>query len=78
MTRLLISIFFLGVALVVAERPTLAQSAYSYPWCLERGINGPLSCYYSSYEQCYSEAFTAGRILQGEPVLSRQSRSACP
>jgi Protein of unknown function (DUF3551) len=67
MTRLLISIFVLGVALVVAERSALAQSAYSYPWCLEGGINGPLSCYYSSYEQCYSQAFTRGGFCKESP-----------
>jgi len=67
MTRLLISIFVLGGALVVAERSALAQSAYSYPWCLEGGINGPLSCYYSSYKQCYSQAFTRGGFCKESP-----------
>jgi hypothetical protein len=60
MTRLLISIFLSVVALLVADRAALAQSAYSYPWCLEYAIAGPLSCYYRSYEQCYYEAFTRG------------------
>jgi hypothetical protein len=51
-TRLLMSIFALVTALAITDRSSFAQSAYSYPWCLERGIGGPRSCYYSSYEQC--------------------------
>jgi uncharacterized protein DUF3551 len=59
MTRLLVSVFVLVTALLVTDRSVLVQqSAYSYPWCLERGIGGPRSCYYSSYEQCWQEAFT--------------------
>src|SRR5258706_15409649 len=30
--------FTLATALLVTDRSALAQSAYSYPWCLERGI----------------------------------------
>ncbi len=67
MTRLLISIFLLVAALLVADRWALAQSAYSYPWCLEYGINGPLSCYFSSYQQCYYEAFTRGGFCKESP-----------
>ena len=48
--RLSILIFGLATALLVADRPAVAQRAVeSYPWCLERGIGGPRSCYYSSY-----------------------------
>jgi hypothetical protein len=75
-TRLLMSIFALVTALAVTDRSSFAQSAYSYPWCLERGIGGPRSCYYS-YEQCRYEAFTRGGFLHAEPVLSRKPRSAC-
>ena len=67
MARLSISIFLLATALLVADWSALAQSAYSYPWCLEYGINGPLSCYYKSYEQCYYEAFTRGGFCKESP-----------
>jgi Protein of unknown function (DUF3551) len=61
MTRLSISIFALASALLVADQSALAQRAvYSYPWCLEIGLPGPLSCYYRTYEQCRDEAFQAG------------------
>jgi hypothetical protein len=75
MSRLFISIFILVTALLVADRPASAQSAYSYPWCLERGIGGPLSCYYSSYEQCWNEAFTRGGFCKESPYyLGNQDR----
>jgi hypothetical protein len=57
----MIAIFVLATALLVADQSALAQRAvYSYPWCLERGKGGPRTCYYSSYEQCWQEAFTWG------------------
>src|SRR5258707_3442298 len=67
MTRLLMSIFVLVTALLVMDRSAEAQSAYSYPWCLEHGIGGPRSCYYSSYEQCRYEAFTRGGFCTQSP-----------
>ena len=67
MTRLSISILTVATALAVSDRSALAQSAYSYPWCLEYGINGPLSCYYKSYEQCYTHAFTSGGFCRESP-----------
>jgi Protein of unknown function (DUF3551) len=68
MTRLSISILALATALVAADRPALAQRAvYSYPWCLEYGMPGPLSCYFRSWEQCNSEAFQAGAHCTPSP-----------
>jgi hypothetical protein len=65
---LLISIVVLVATFLVAGRSVvLAQSAYSYPWCLERGIGGPRSCYYASYEQCRYEAFTRGGFCTQSP-----------
>jgi hypothetical protein len=70
MTRLMISIFALATALLVADRSALAQQAVSrYPWCLERGIGGPRSCYYSTYEQCWREAFTRGGFCTESPYF---------
>ena len=71
MTRLSMSIVALVTALLVEDRTALAQSAYSYPWCLERGIGGPRSCYYSSYEQCWNEAFTRGGFCKESPYYQR-------
>jgi Protein of unknown function (DUF3551) len=68
MTRLSISILPLAAVLLVADRSAWAQQAVSrYPWCLERGIGGPRSCYYSSYEQCWQEAFTRGGFCTQSP-----------
>jgi len=67
MTRLAISIFVLAAVVPVAGGSALAQSAYSYPWCLERGIGGPRSCYYASYEQCRYEAYTRGGFCTESP-----------
>ena len=75
-TRLLISISALVTALLITDQSALAQSAYSYPWCLERGIGGPLSCYYSSYEQCWQEAFTRGGFCKESPYYRRPDRLA--
>ena len=37
-----------------AAVPSLAQSAYDYPWCSVRGgfDGGAQSCYFSTYQQC--------------------------
>lgn len=68
MTRLSISILVLITALQAANRSALAQqSVSSYPWCLERGIGGPRSCYYASYEQCRYEAYTRGGFCTQSP-----------
>jgi hypothetical protein len=75
MTRLSISIFALATALLIADRSALAQQAvYRYPWCLERGIGGPRSCYYSSYEQCWQEAFTRGGFCTQSPYYRGNQR----
>jgi len=74
MTRLSVSIFTLATAFLVAGHSALAQQAVSqYPWCLERGIGGPRSCYYSTYEQCWQEAFTRGGFCTESPYY-RQNR----
>jgi hypothetical protein len=72
MTRLWISIFALAAALMIVDRSALAeQSVSAYPWCLERGIGGPRSCYYSSYEECWQEAFTRGGFWTQSPYYRR-------
>jgi Protein of unknown function (DUF3551) len=72
MTRLWLLIVALAAGLLVADRLALAQqSVSSYPWCLERGIGGPRSCYYSSYEQCWQEAFTRGGSARRVPTIDR-------
>jgi Protein of unknown function (DUF3551) len=72
MTRLSILIFALATAVLVADQSALAQqSVSSYPRCLERGIGGPRSCYYSSYEQCWQEAFTSPDYASAVEILRR-------
>jgi hypothetical protein len=61
----------LSLAVVVAvlgeTQTTLAQSAYSYPWCsVDPRFAGRRSCYYSSREECL-------RTLSGIGGLCTQS-----
>jgi hypothetical protein len=78
MTRLSIPMFALPAVFFIADHSALAQQAVSqYPWCLERGIGGPRSCYYTSYEQCWQEAFTRGGFCTESPYYRpKQDRRA--
>ena len=40
-------------AVIFANAPASAQSAYSYPWCARYPARlGATSCYFASYQQC--------------------------
>jgi Protein of unknown function (DUF3551) len=40
-------------AVIFADAPASAQSAYSYPWCARYPARlGAMSCYFTSYQQC--------------------------
>jgi hypothetical protein len=40
-------------AVIFANAPAAAQSAYSYPWCARYPARlGAMSCYFTSYQQC--------------------------
>ena len=40
-------------AIIFANAPAAAQSAYSYPWCARYPARlGAMSCYFASYQQC--------------------------
>jgi hypothetical protein len=40
-------------AVIFANAPAAAQSAYSYPWCARYPARlGATSCYFTSYQQC--------------------------
>ena len=42
-----------GLSLIALTGPSLAQSAYDYPWCAVRGDrSGVESCYFATREQC--------------------------
>jgi len=57
--RWLLVLLLGAVGAVIANlQPAAAQSAYSYPICLEYGIGGGRSCYYSNYQQCRYDART--------------------
>jgi Protein of unknown function (DUF3551) len=40
-------------AVIFANQPASAQSAYSYPWCARYPARlGATSCYFTSWQQC--------------------------
>ena len=59
MTRKPIIVLFLVAAALLGEtQVSKAQTPYSYPWCAiylgGSGSPGAMSCYYASWEQCWT------------------------
>ncbi len=51
--RTVLLITLTGLAIAALTGPSVAQSAYDYPWCALRGDRGGgQACYYTSYRQC--------------------------
>jgi len=51
--RAIMLIALTALSLAALACPSIAQSAYDYPWCALRGDRGGgQSCYFSSYHQC--------------------------
>jgi hypothetical protein len=51
--RAIMLIALTGLSLAALACPSVAQSAYDYPWCaLRAGRSGGQSCYFMTYEQC--------------------------
>jgi len=65
--RAIVLISLIGAtALMEAIEPTMAQSPYSYPYCLQF-IGGPISCYYANLQQCLAATFDRGGICVSNP-----------
>jgi hypothetical protein len=65
--RVLVLTSLIGAAGVAgAIQPTMAQSPYSYPYCLQF-IGGPISCYYANLQQCYAATFDRGGVCVRNP-----------
>ena len=72
MRWMLVGSLLVGPALLGGIQTVAAQAAVSaYPWCLERYVGGPRSCYYSTYEQCLYEARPEGGVCIASSLLSR-------
>ena len=55
-----------AAALAAAIHPAMAQSPYSYPYCLQF-IGGPISCYYASLRQCWAATYERGGVCVSNP-----------
>ena len=65
--RVLVLTSLIGAAaLAGAIQPTMAQSPYSYPYCLQL-IGGPISCYYANLQLCYAATFDHGGVCVRNP-----------
>jgi hypothetical protein len=64
-----------ATALVQAIRPAVAQSPYSYPYCLQI-IGGPISCYYASLRLCWAATFDRGGICVNNPFRGSASNGS--
>jgi len=66
MRAILLTSLIGAAALIEAVGPTMAQSAYSYPYCLQI-IGGPISCYYATLQQCYAATWDRGGVCVNNP-----------
>jgi hypothetical protein len=55
-----------AAALIGAVQATVAQSPYSYPYCLQK-MGGPISCYYSSLQLCWDATWDRGGFCVVNP-----------
>jgi hypothetical protein len=60
MKAIVLMSFIGAVALAIAIQPTMAQSPYSYHYCLQF-IGGPISCYYANLRQCWAATYALSR-----------------
>jgi Protein of unknown function (DUF3551) len=77
MTRTSIIVLFVVAAALLGEtQVSNAQSAYSYPWCAiylgGSGSPGAMSCYYTSWEQCWTTMLGIGGNCVESPYYRAQ------
>jgi hypothetical protein len=78
MTRKPIIVLFLVAAALLGEtQVSKAQSPYSYPWCAiylgGSGSPGAMSCYYMSWEQCWTTMRGIGGNCVASPYYREQA-----
>jgi uncharacterized protein DUF3551 len=57
-----------GLSVMALACPSVAQSAYDYPWCaLRAGRSGGQSCYFTSYHQCMETLSGIGGVCIQNP-----------
>ena len=57
-----------GLAAAGVATPSIAQSAYDYPWCALRGDRGGgQSCYFATREQCETTLSGIGGVCIRSP-----------
>jgi hypothetical protein len=74
----IIALFVAAAALLGTTQVSIAQSAYSYPWCAilpgtGGGSGAAMSCYYASWEQCRTSMFGIGGNCVESPYYHAQS-----
>ena len=74
--RKLLLLALLGLGVVADTHPSIAQSAYDYPWCALRGDrSGAQSCYFTSYGQCMANLRGIGGSCIRNPYQTRGPRA---
>jgi Protein of unknown function (DUF3551) len=64
-------------AVIFANQPASAQSAYSYPWCARYPARlGATSCYFTSYRQCMTTISGIGGYCFQSPYYGGNAASA--
>jgi len=73
----IIALFVIAAAWLGETQVSNAQSPYSYPWCaVYPGSNGPggaMSCYYASWEQCWTTMSGIGGLCVASPYYHGQA-----
>jgi hypothetical protein len=73
----IIVLFVIAAAWLGEMQVSNAQSPYSYPWCaIYTGSNGPggaMSCYYTSWEQCWTTMSGIGGLCVASPYYHGQA-----
>ena len=76
----ILSLFVIAIALLGETQISNAQSPYSYPWCALGGSKGSnsLSCYYTSWEQCWTTQFGIGGLCVESPYYYHAQSTRLP
>jgi hypothetical protein len=75
----ILSLFLIAAALLGEIRAATAQSPTSYPWCARYAgswMVGATSCYFTSYEQCWTTLSGIGGYCFRSPYYHRAPSNA--
>ena len=68
----------IATTLVGTTHATMAQSAYSYPWCATYSWAGVTSCYFATWEQCMTTISGIGGICYRSPYYQPLAAIGAP